>query len=218
MPENITPEEKLLKIIENPNSAKAVKLKPKKIKINFLSFLSPAKFAGAFKQILKDKNKVKSFFLNLKFINQALIVIAGILTVYLIFDFIKGRPNLDKITAYTSERIAAAAAPVKAEAEIKLAGISDYLAQIAKRDIFHFIPLRREEKLPEAKQVLEDLLKNLKLVGIIWSKNPQAMIEDKSGNRTLLLNEGDMIDKMKVKQILRDKVIISYEDQEMELL
>ncbi len=69
-------------------------------------------------------------------------------------------------------------------------------------------------------QVQEDIsaqLKNLKLVGIIWSDKPQAIIENTVENKTLLLNIGDQMDKVKIMKIYQDKVILGADGQEWEL-
>lgn len=210
--EKVTPEEKLLRLIENPAQAKDAGLKPKKIKLKF-----KFNIFGAVKSFLKTKDKFSPRIFNLGFLNQCLVVLSALIAVFLIFDFIKGRPNLDKIYAYTSG-IEEGAVKIKTAAEVKAVEISDYVSQIERRDIFHSIPLKKEEKIPEAKELLAVFAQDLKLVGIIWSVKPQAMIESKKENRTMLLNAGDFIGKVKIKQILKDKVILGYDNEETELL
>ena len=67
-----------------------------------------------------------------------------------------------------------------------------------------------DEAGSEQKLKLDDLVKNLKLVGIIWSANPEAMIEDATETRTLLLKKGDSFGKnlFKVKSVLRNSVVL----------
>lgn len=224
MPEDkSTPEEKLLRLIENPAQAKGVKQSAgkslvKKNKFNFFALFSPVKLITGIKQLFKVKDKLKPYIFNFKFINRCFTGLAVLIALYLVFDFIKGRPTLNKIYDSTAAVFDTGISRLKAGLGIKAAEISDYLAQIERRDIFHLMPLKKEEKPPETKQIFSALLADLKLVGIIWSAKPQVMIEDKKENKTLLLNQGDFIGKIKLKQILRDKVIVTYEDQEMELL
>lgn len=212
MPEDkSTPEEKLLRLIENPAQAKeaAVKqAKPAAKKVKFKFSFNPAAL----------RQKIKTVIFNFRFLNRFMIGLAAVLFMYLIFDFIKGRPNLNKLSASAVVPAGAGVSRPKGALDIKVVELPEFLSQLEARDIFHLIPLKKEEKLPEAKEVLSSLLTDLKLVGIIWSAKPQAMIEDKKENKTLLLNAGDSIGKIKIKEILRDKVILKYEDQEMELL
>ena len=58
----------------------------------------------------------------------------------------------------------------------------------------------------------------LKVVGIIWSDAPQAIIEDSQDAKTYLLNRGSKIKGARVKDILKDRVILSYDGQQVELI
>ena len=209
MAENITPEEKLLKLIENPNAAKIPKSPFRKIRFSFLAI-------NRWLRVIKNigsKERVEQLF-NLQFVNKASFVATLVLTVYLVFDFIKARPDLADIYSLHSGR-----QTKKAKIETaSILNLSDYLSQINQRDIFHLVSVKKEQEPPKAKEVFSSLMSNFRLVGIIWGKFPQAMIEDKQENKTLILNPGDEIGKIKVKQILRDRVILGYEDLEMELM
>jgi type II secretory pathway component PulC len=66
-------------------------------------------------------------------------------------------------------------------------------------------------------QALEQAVSNYKLVGIIWSDTPQAMIEDTKAGKTNLLNENEIMGDFKIKKIERDKVIITKDKMEWEL-
>jgi len=204
-----TPEEKLLRMIESP-AKDAQNINPfRRRSLRFFN-LAWVKKAGLISKRLKPS------LISLKNINKVLVVVSFIIMIYLIFDFIRGRPNINQI--YTSGVLAKRIKEPKAASRVQLINLSDYLGEINKRDIFHFIPLKKEATIPQAKEIMVSLVNNLKLVGIIWGKSPQAMIEDKQENKTLLLNPGDDIGRLKIKQILRDRVILSYEDQEMELM
>jgi len=214
MAEKITPEEKLLKLIENPAADKAAKPLAKK---SFRLPVNPPnlfKFKFARQCAVALADKLKFYLVNLKIINRGAAVISGVMTVFLIFDFIKSAPDLSRI--YSPDF---AAAPKTAQAqESKMLKLQDYLGEFAKRDIFHFIPVTKVEKAQEGKDLLASVTAHLKLVGIIWSQNPQAMIEDKKENKTLLVNEGDSIGDIEIKQILRNKVILGFQNNEIELL
>jgi hypothetical protein len=57
----------------------------------------------------------------------------------------------------------------------------------------------------------------LKLVGILWSDNPQAMVENTVDQKTLLLSVGDQVSRLTVKAITKDKVVLSRDDRVWEL-
>jgi len=209
MEKKITPEEKLLKLIENPTVVDLPKRALKKIGFSFSGI---KKWLAAIKDI-GPKKKIEEL-LTPGFVNRALMVISVVLTLYLVFDFFKESPNLNKVYALGSTKQAR-------QKKTELASIlnfSDYIDQINQRDIFHFKSVKKEEPALQTKEMFLSLLSNIRLVGIIWGKFPQAMIEDKQENKTLLLNPGDEIGKIKIKQILRDRVILGYEDLEMELM
>ncbi len=214
MVEKVTPEEKLLKLIENP----AVEMKEAKQKRNKFRFSFKAIFRLPFKKIASTKERFKPVFINLKIINQLLIIVCIILAVYLSYDLSANQPNIDKFLALAL-KVSEKHAPKDITSQISLLNLSEYLSEARKRDIFHFIPIKKEEQqVPKAKETLANLAKEIKLVGIIWSSKPQAMIEDKKQNKTILANPGDSMGGIKIKQILRDKVILGFEDQELELM
>ena len=63
-------------------------------------------------------------------------------------------------------------------------------------------------------------VKDLGLAGTYQGQDQrlEAMIEDKSAKKTYFLKEGDEIKGFKVKSILKDRVILQYGDQEIEIM
>jgi len=215
MAENITPEEKLLKLIENPATAKPPQKPARKLHFSFQTIKSSFKAIRNIK-IGISSQKIERLF-NLRSINKLLIVTSSLFSAYLIFDFIKTKPNLDMLNSGQRIKQAKSATALVSNNFT----LNDYLSQIKKRDIVHFIPLKEQEP-DNAKETLASLMNNLRLVGIIWSSKPQVMIEDKQENKTWILNQDDEIlkvnGKIKIKQIFKDRAILSFEDQEMELM
>lgn len=98
-----------------------------------------------------------------------------------------------------------------------------YSEKVRQRDIFKMgakapsadapaadAPAASSSKILEATQ-------HLRLVGISWSKDPDAMIEDTRALRTLFVRRGQTIGDIKVQAILKDKVILIYGGEETEL-
>jgi len=103
-------------------------------------------------------------------------------------------------------------------------------ALVTKEESASVVPEPKEKELPVKEEapvlekkaeiqmpLLEDLIKNFRIVGIIWSNAPQVMIEDVSDRRTYLLSQGNMLKGVLVKEILKDRVVLSYDNQETEL-
>ena len=63
-----------------------------------------------------------------------------------------------------------------------------------------------------------EAVKSLALVGISWSKDPDAIIEDKAHQRTFFVKRGQMVgDNIKVEAVFKDHVVLSLDGQEFEL-
>ena len=218
MPEKITPEEKLLKLIENPGKGTGdLKIRRPFNKRAILNLFSFKQLKANFRSLGRSGEKLKPFLLNLKFVNRFLAGVAVVMILFLVFDFIAGRPTLSNVYIYAKETQTASQA-FKISPLQNAVNLSDYQSLIDTRDVFHFEPLKKAEATPEAMEIIKAEAAQLKLVGIIWSKNPQAMIEDIKESKTSLVNEGDTIGKLTIKRILKDKVILSYENEEFELL
>ena len=103
-----------------------------------------------------------------------------------------------------------------------LEDINYYLDNVEKRNIFHLTMRKTAESTTETKAqtpkaVAESKTKHLRLVGISWSAEPDAMVEDTKAKKTLFVKKGDSINEFRVAEIQRDKVILSYQGQRVEL-
>ena len=102
-----------------------------------------------------------------------------------------------------------------------LKAASFYLEKVRQRNIFEIG--QKEESVedteavnPPSGETLE-ITQYLKLVGISWSDDPYAMIEDTRALRTFFLKRGEKIGEIKIQAIFRDKVILNYHGEEIEL-
>ena len=83
----------------------------------------------------------------------------------------------------------------------------------------------KKEKVEEQKAPVKsespdaaEAIQNLALVGISWSSNPDAIVEDKAAQRTFFVKRGQMVgDAIKVEAIFKDHVVVVYEDKEYEI-
>ncbi|MFA6078783.1 MAG: hypothetical protein WC779_03445 [Candidatus Omnitrophota bacterium] len=205
--DNITPEEKLLKIIENPDVEKR--------RVHHGAGKSAAPALASMGSILKslhiDKDVLK--YIDLKMANKIVAVLCVFFTIFWIIDFINGDKEFKKRLDKVKKEASVAAAPIELIPipDVKMA---ELLAQVKKRNIFTLLPPKAEVV---KSQEMQQLAVDLKLVGIIWSDNPQAMVEDSKGAKTYLVSTGDTVAGMKIKTIFKDKVIVTNGDQEWQL-
>ncbi|OIO36225.1 MAG: hypothetical protein AUJ74_03140 [Candidatus Omnitrophica bacterium CG1_02_44_16] len=204
---SLTPEEKLLRIIESPPQAvQSMRRERRGPDFKFDLKLLKAKYG----------EKLKAF-LNLKAASVVLVFFSGLATMYLGLDFWLGAPRLTNV-----QRLEMRAKKMEVGDMTlgQLDPLSIYLHEITQRNIFS-LPETVEQaaaKKAEPKVEIKSLIDGLKVVGIIWSDAPQAIVEDSKNGKTDLLNRGSKIRNARVKDILKDRVILSYDGQEVELM
>jgi len=210
-----SPEEQLLNLIEKGDGTKAKK--PKK-KSSFTSGIL-GKIFSPFNRVGSLLKKVKGKLIgepSLELINKIVIILCVLIIGYSLMDFIFNRKDIQKFYNMVSS-----VKRIKEEEKeiITLRPFLHYLAIVKRRNIFSPIEIVKESDIiDEKKKTMQSLLSDLVLVGIAWGKEPQAMIESKEQEQTYFLNKGEMINSLKVERILRNKVILSYEGEEGELI
>ena len=226
----ITPEKQLLSLIESSKTnrqgvqAQAIKHK----RLSFFSFGAwvgrISFFKGAFKKRVQGS---KPSYLNIKLVNRVLGLCILVLAVYFTNDLygslnsLKVMPDLGfKPQEDVSLEGAQSPSFIKKEA-------SYYTEKVSQRDIFKMgkkepiveevAPQETPAEIPVATSKIIEKTQNLRLVGISWSNNPDAMIEDTKALSTFFVRRGQMIGEVKVQAIFKDKVVLSYEGEETEL-
>ena len=226
--ESATPEQQLLKLIEGQKpDAEGKKRAPGKPKGRGFSMGSFAKLPSAVFASLsfwKRRAKKRSFGARPLFgigeVNKALVAATALLFFYVLFDAVASARNLQRPPNFAPMK-EMKAAPAK-EAVAPLAETSYYLQKVSSRDIFKEGPKAAApvQAAPAAPNMTEtsEAVQNLALVGISWSSNPDAIIEDKSKQRTYFVKRGqDVGDGVKVEAIFKDHVVVTFEDREYEL-
>lgn len=223
----LTPEKRLLELIEKPETKE---VRRTEVAHKTRRFFSWGAFKGRFsffREKAKDGLSIKRKpSLTIRDINKILkICIAGLI-VYLSWSSMKDYDALNEEVALDITKVPAIDKG-EIESPLSLKKKSYYQEQVRKRNMFSFIPekkpevpVAKENEKEEKKEVtpkIVELTKNLALVGISWSNNPEAMIEDREAKRTLFLKRGDIINNVRVQAIFKDKVILNYEGQELEL-
>lgn len=219
---SITPEKQLLRLIEE--SKPTSNIQAQAIKHHSLSLFSYGAWLGRvsfFKEVFKKWFQgIKPHQLDIKLVNKILGLFIFVLAVYFISNLFNSLINLKK-TPYLEfkPQEGASLASVQEPSFLKKAA-SYYFEKVRERDIFKMgakkpttvggPPRSPSSRIIEATQ-------HLKLVGISWSNDPDAMIEDSKALRTFFIKRGQMIGEVKVQAIFKDKVILSYAGEEIEL-
>lgn len=204
--EDITPEEKLLKIIESGQAARR-KLPPAADNAQ----TAVGVLISWFRNIRISKESFRFF--SPEIINRTIIAGCILSTVFYAVVFLKSKVGLRKRFEQASGGTADIAQGEKPSV-FPEPNTTEILNQARIRNIFTFFP----SNIREARQ--EDgagAIDSLKLVGIIWSDKPQAMIENTKEQKTYLLSAGENVGEVKVKKILRDKAVLDVEGKEWEL-
>lgn len=220
---SLTPEQQLLKLIEDPN-------KPGKAKAPAAAFAAPGRTKGIFgailgrisffKRISKKKTLKSRSSFSVASVNKLLYVAAGCLMVYVVFDAAASAMNLKRPPNFAPPkemRMVSAKVPVE-----PLKETSYYLQKVSSRDIFKegkkVVEAPVEGKADNSAAEANEVIQGLALVGISWSSNPDAIIEDKRSQRTFFVKRGQSVgDNVKVEAIFKDHVVVNYEDREYEL-
>ncbi len=210
-----SPEKQLLKLIEEPNAAagRAVSRKAPALSLAGLS---------AWTTVLRDPlgllRRVWSGPLEIKRVNAALAFVALGMGIYFVFNAVTLAMRLSAVPTFSVSASAAAGALKTAAA---LQPLAYYLEKTSARDIFKIGP-KEPEPAPAGETAAgptpqENVLAKFKLVGISWSDNPDAMIEDSSSHKTYFLKRNQVVEGVRVQAIFKDKVILTYGGQEAEL-
>ncbi|MBU0503142.1 MAG: hypothetical protein ABH882_04585 [Candidatus Omnitrophota bacterium] len=151
----------------------------------------------------------------IKLVNRFMYLGIFILAVYFAGNFSFSMINVNKIPQMDFKVQSAVANPVGLAGLSPIKPSSYYLEKVRQRDIFKMGPMQKDEEKQPLKIV--ELTKNLKLVGISWSDDPDVMIEDTGTKRTFFVKRGQSIGEIKVQAVFKDKIILSYDKEEMEL-
>lgn len=194
-----TSDEKLLKLIEGssglrPNQKIGVKQKGR----------------GFLPLPLKFKFPTLKHYLNFRSINKGLYLICGLLTLVFLFTIINDGSAVRADLIFPSTKPGGKLAKLVNRNDNIFLGLDEYQQEIKNRNIFLAVGLKGSSQ-EELGHDLSQMAQDLKLVGVIWSNNPEVMIESTKENRTYLLKKGDTVSQFKIKDITRSSAILETE-------
>ncbi|MDD5745650.1 MAG: hypothetical protein PHO30_00155 [Candidatus Omnitrophica bacterium] len=221
---DVSPEKRLLDIIEGKqgNSPAGTALGAGK-KLLFPKALQAR--LSFFRDLLKKKGGSRQrVFIDLKTVN---IILQAVIVVIAVGLGIGLKIDLDAIKKGDFFKESNSGAELQAgatEVVSLLQPVDFYLKKVEERDLFRIVTDKKGEsggafKEPDKTVIskLQEITQTLKLVGISWSNDPDAIIEDTKIQKTYFVKKGYMIDSIMVKEILKDKVILRCQGEEVDL-
>jgi type II secretory pathway component PulC len=198
MRDNISPEEKLLRLIRGerkpPAGASAAQSAARAAK------------AAAFEFKLPDLK----FHLEAR---KAILIILVLSCIYLVFAFIYPFVFLRTVKLPVAAKGSLVSLEVIPKTEQK--PLEEYLQGLGDKQVFG--SGGSVGVIGPASGLSAELIKDINLVGIIAGENPQAIIEDKKGQKTYYLNKGQSIGEFQVEDIQEGKIILNFNGQRFEL-
>lgn len=229
MAENLTPEERLLRVIESQGE-------PERPFVFWDIRTYPSLLGGYQKQILKWASFAKGWGpreISLKRIHQGLVVLLLLSGAWFAYDINRVQPHIEDLTdpSAVSRPHVMEEQPVAA-----LRPLKDYIEEAKKRDLFSpplpppgpqpemgaAEPAKVQEPPPPTPlEILRQRAGTLKLVGTSFAPSdvgtPIAIIEDTATQKTYFLKEGEFIDQVQVKSISEGRAILVYQGAQYEL-
>lgn len=220
-----TPEKQLLRIIENPKqpvlkveetkrqSKKWFSINALKGRISFWSSLSGKQWFS-FKKFTKSGVGIRQINLGLRI---AVFCLAGFLIYYVVQKSLQLKRASNLILDSSAGEV-----QIQQSGEPEIKNLSYYMEKVSARNLFAIGEVPEPEVKPgdEGKLTTKeaDRAKDFTLVGIAWSADPEAMIEDTKNKRTYFVKRGQPLDnEVRIVTIFKDKVILTYNNKEFEL-
>ena len=199
-----TPEEKLFAVIQG-----AAKISPLRARAQALSL---NRLGATLAALLGP--------INLPRVNRFLFIVMILLGLWCALTPFLMAPGVERLMREATQQIHPFAIRPPLEG---LKPTEQYVQLIQERDPFRLEAARQapisSAAQPPAPQgpAPSDLVKDFKLVGISWSPEPVAMIEQVSSKQSSFLKAGDRLGSATVKEILQDRVILRIGEENVEL-
>lgn len=210
MRDNISPEEKLLRLIRGPKQKQAEVL-PSAKKPDAQSVQAPELKASA-KEYAYHSAQPASRRFNMHKLALASFIISCL---YLGLSFFYPWFGTGKMSQ--SEIAKEEDAALKAADMPEVRPYEYYSEPLKDRQIFSSPASQGQERQTVLPVVGADSIKDINLIGIISGENPQAIIEDKKTQKTYYVKKGESMGAFQVEEIQEGKVTLSYMSEKFDL-
>ena len=155
------------------------------------------------------KSGLKFIKLDILSVNKGLVFFVVLLTL-IFFYVLLTPPGVSKAGAVTfSASDTAQIQKLINSGQEQLGARRNISLQEVKRNFFLPFGIKEGGYTPQQEKELEEELKAIKLVGIIWSQDPEVMIENQKDSRTYILKKGESLNNIfKVKNISRNSATL----------
>ena len=216
---SLTPEKQLLKIIET-SKMNSPGVHAQTARRHSMSWLNFGAWLGRISFLKVSFEKWSAGFsleqFDVKVANRVLGFLVALLLLYFSANLVISLVNLSKAPRLESNTPVAKIETSFPEPTGLKKAVSYYLDKVRERDIFTMgLKKVAVDTTPTSKSM--ELAASLKLVGISWSNDPDAMIEDTKGLKTFFVKRGEMVGEARVQAIFKDKVVLSLGNEEFEL-
>ncbi|MBI5873937.1 MAG: hypothetical protein HZB36_07375 [Candidatus Omnitrophica bacterium] len=202
MKDNISPEEKLLRLIRGQKKA-GLTIEDKCTPVLHGAALKlKAASAGMSRQVLP--------FAQLSVVIRPLFLFSFL---FLLFSFVYPFIGLGRLKV--SRPLEGKAVDLQITQPRDIKPLETYLQGVSKRQIFG--TMAAEEVQIPLGAVDTDITKDINLVGIISGEVSQAAIEDKKTQKTYYVSKGQSIGEFQVEDIQEGKIILNFNGQRVEL-
>jgi hypothetical protein len=162
--------------------------------------------------VFKDDKKQ----LNIKAVNSVFFAIIVLITLYYINGITVSLRKIKNINLGNLVSVNDPSLAVSKETSL-LKPFSYYLEVVQKRDIFRMGAKLPQDNSDVISSKAAEAAQTLKLVGISWSESPDAMIEDTKAGKTFFVKKGQSVNDLKVEAIYKEKVVLRYGAESIEL-
>lgn len=159
--------------------------------------------------------------LDLKKINALLLVLAVVVGGYFLTTSVMLATRVSVMPSFSFKVDASSKVGISKHIS-NLKAFAYYMEKVHARDIFKIGRMMMQSAAPIMDQAAiraaqETVLNKFKLVGISWSDDPDAMVEETTSGTTHFMKRGQVLDGIKVQAIFKDKVVLNYNGVEVEL-
>lgn len=165
---------------------------------------------GGFQRILGGRRKPS----DIKILNICLLICSVFLFLYFVENIVRSLRKMNSIE-FTIPQVVyrASSGTVSSLREAVF-----YIDKVKQRDIFKMVSKARIDAISDViSSKAAEVAQNFRLVGISWSSEPDAMIEDVKMQRTLFVKKGQKVGEAKVESIMKDRVLLRYGEELIEL-
>lgn len=225
---SITPEKQLLKLIEENKGKNPAAVQARALRRRGMGLVSLGAWLGRF-SFSKDwfRRRIESLrgqSLDIKSVNRILLLCACAFTLYFLASTTTALIQLSSPLDLDAPASGNGSSINLMERVFLKKAVSYYLEKMGERNIFQMGAVQKvtgadgvQTQMKVTSTQILDATENLKLVGISWSNDPDAIIEDTKDTKTFFVKTGQRIGDVKVQAIFKDKVILSYQGEETEL-